>query len=177
MSFWIRAHRTFGLLPIDRLPASQSDGISIFDANGVVSQISNSLLTSPVSGLMGLGFLSISSSGATSLWQALAESSGTLEVLSLVATVNKSLYTGDINYQPIQEGQEGYWNQELAGLTVNGQRISLDAGSASYAAIDTGTTLIGGPADSISALYAHVSGSEALTGDNAGYYKLKLQRT
>ncbi|RDX49668.1 acid protease [Lentinus brumalis] len=160
---------------------------------GVVTQISNNLLTSPVSGLMGLGFKSISSSGATPLWQALAESSGTLDqplmafqltrfvdvqnaqVLEPGGTfnlgaVNTSLYTGDIDYQPIPEGQEGYWIQELTGLTVNGQSVSLDAGSASYAAIDTGTTLVGGPADSIAALYAQIPGSEALTGDNAGYY-------
>ncbi len=58
----------------------------------------------------------------------------------------------------------------MLGLTVNGQSVSLDAGSASYAAIDTGTTLVGRPADSISALYAHIPGSEALTGDDAGYY-------
>ncbi len=103
-----------------------------------------------------------------------------------LGAVNTSLYTGDIDYQPIPEGQEGYWIQELAGkspflpsasmlilyvgLTVNGQWVSLDTNSASYAAIDTGTTRVGGPADSISALYAQIPGSEALTGDSAGYY-------
>ncbi len=103
-----------------------------------------------------------------------------------LGAVNTSLYTGDIDYQPIQEGQEGYWIQELAGklpflpsasmltlyvgLTVNGQPVTFDAGSASYAAIDTGTTRVGGPADSTSALYAQIPGSETLTGDNTGYY-------
>ncbi|TFK80120.1 acid protease [Polyporus arcularius HHB13444] len=160
---------------------------------GVVTQISNNLLTSPVSGLMGLGFKSISSSGAMPLWQALAKIRGSLDQPLMafqlthfvdvqnayalepggtfnLGAVNTSLYTGDIDYQPIPEGQQGYWIQELTGLTVNGQSVSLDAGSASYAAIDTGTTLVGRPADSISALYAHIPGSEALTGDDAGYY-------
>ncbi|RDX49646.1 acid protease [Lentinus brumalis] len=194
MSFWIRAHRTFGLLPIDRLPASQSDGISIFDANvddaavfvdvnplhspsatvqeprgrpgvrGVVTQILNNLLTSLVSGLMGLGFILTRFVDVQSA-QAL-EPGRTFNL----GAVNTSLYTGDIDYQPIPEGQEGYWIQELAGLTVNGQPVTLDAGSASYAAIDTGTTRVGGPADSTSALYAQIPGSETLTGDNTGYY-------
>ncbi|RDX49660.1 acid protease [Lentinus brumalis] len=69
----------------------------------------------------------------------------------------------------------GAFNSSLARstrrcLTVNGQSLSLDAGSASYAAIDTGTTLVGGPADSISVLYAHIPRSEAFTGDSAGYH-------
>ena len=57
-----------------------------------------------------------------------------------------------------------------AGLTVNGASVTLNSGSASYAAIDTGTTLVGGPPDAIAALYAQIPGSQALTGDNAGYY-------
>ena len=57
-----------------------------------------------------------------------------------------------------------------AGLTVNGASVTLNSGSASYAAIDTGTTLVGGPPDAIAALYAQIPGSAALTGPNAGYY-------
>ena len=56
------------------------------------------------------------------------------------------------------------------GLTVNGNSVNLTSGSASYAAIDTGTTLVGGPNDAIAALYAQIPGSQALSGDNAGYY-------
>ncbi|RPD58766.1 acid protease [Lentinus tigrinus ALCF2SS1-7] len=160
---------------------------------GVVTQISDGLLTSPVSGLMGLGFESIASSGATPFWQALADSSGTLDeplmafqltrfvdiqnaqVLEPGGTfnlgaVNTSLYTGDIDYQSIPDGQEGYWIQELTGMTVNGASVTLESGTSSYAAIDTGTTLVGGPADAIAALYAQIPGSQALTGDNNGYY-------
>ncbi len=80
---------------------------------------------------MGLGFKSISSSGATPLWQALAESSGTLDQPLMafqltrfvdvqnapalepggafnLGAVNTSLYTGVMDYQLIPEGQEGY---------------------------------------------------------------------
>ena len=55
-------------------------------------------------------------------------------------------------------------------LTVNGESVTLSSGSGAYAAIDTGTTLVGGPEDAVSALYAQIPGSQALTGDNAGYY-------
>ncbi|RDX53982.1 acid protease [Lentinus brumalis] len=159
---------------------------------GVITHISTNLLTSVVSGLMGLGFKSISYSGPTPLWQALAESSGTLDQplmafqLTRFAAVQNAqalepggmvnlgaddpslyVYTGNIDYQHIPEAGSRSW---LVSLTVNGQSVSLDAGSVSYATIDTGTTLVGGPADSISALYAQIPGSETLTGNSAGYY-------
>ena len=42
-----------------------------------VDQISSGLLTSPVSGLLGLAWQAIAASGATPFWQTLASSSGT----------------------------------------------------------------------------------------------------
>ncbi|KAI0793728.1 aspartic peptidase domain-containing protein [Fomes fomentarius] len=160
---------------------------------GVVTQVSKNLLISPVSGLLGLAFESIASSGATPFWQALANQAGTLDeplmafqltrfvdvanaqttepggTFSLGA-VNTSLFTGDIDYQDIPGGRGTYWIQELTGLTVNGNSVSLPSGSDSYAAIDTGTTLVGGPPDVIASVYAQIPGSQALSGDNDGYY-------
>lgn len=93
---------------------------------------------------MGLGFASIAASGATPFWQTLADNDGTLDsplmafqltrfidaatstsnVLQLGGTfnlgaVNNSLFTGDIDYQDIPSGQEGYWIQELAGTHLH----------------------------------------------------------
>ncbi|CDO69669.1 hypothetical protein BN946_scf184851.g57 [Trametes cinnabarina] len=160
---------------------------------GVVTQVSQNLLNSPVSGLMGLGFQTIAASGATPFWQALVENGKTLDSPLMafqltrfndvnnaqalepggtfnLGAVNTSLFTGDIDYQDIPDGQEGYWIQELAGLTVNGNSVQVGSGSAAYAAIDTGTTLVGGPQDVISALYDAIPGSQALTGQNSGYW-------
>ena len=104
----------------------------------VVTQISDNLLTSPVSGLMGMGFSTIASSGATPFWEALVESDGTLDEPLMafqftryldiaqaqtlepggtfnLGAVNSSLFTGDIDYQSIPDGEEGYWIQEIAG--------------------------------------------------------------
>jgi cathepsin D len=44
---------------------------------GVVNQLSKGLLDAPVSGLMGLAWQTISSSGAMPLWQTLASTNGT----------------------------------------------------------------------------------------------------
>ncbi|OBZ66794.1 Pepsin A [Grifola frondosa] len=160
---------------------------------GVVDQITSNLLTSPVSGLLGLGFQSISASGAVPFWEALVDTSGTLDSPLMafqltryiddanakalepggtftLGAVNTTLYTGTIDYQDIPNNQEGYWLQEISGMTVNGAAVALTSGTASYAAIDTGTTLIGGPASAIAALYGQISGSEALTGQSAGYW-------
>lgn len=163
---------------------------------------------------MGLGFQSISASGATPFWQSLAESSNALDeplfafqltrfsndtqtqqlepggTFTLGAT-NSSLFTGDIDYQDVPNGAPGYWIQELTGmspslergptthvlayftgLTVNGQSITLPSGSGSWAAIDTGTTGIGCPADVLQAIFAAIPGSQKATGQLAGggYY-------
>ena len=53
---------------------------------------------------------------------------------------------------------------------MNGNSVTLPSGSGSYAAIDTGTTLVGGPPAIIDAIYAQIPGSQALTGENEGYY-------
>jgi hypothetical protein len=57
-------------------------------------------------------------------------------------------------------------------LTVQGTAISL--GSGATAAIDTGTTNIGGPSSAIQAIYAAIPGSSAATGEWAGYYQYRM---
>ncbi|KAI0955331.1 hypothetical protein AcW1_006943 [Taiwanofungus camphoratus] len=108
----------------------------------VVNQVSNGVLSTPVSGLMGLAWSNIASSGATPFWQSLATSGGTLDsplfafqltrfnnasnVQDLepggtftMGAVNNSLFTGNIDYQDIPSGQVGYWIQQIAGLSLH----------------------------------------------------------
>ncbi|KAK7466332.1 hypothetical protein VKT23_005058 [Stygiomarasmius scandens] len=156
----------------------------------VCDQISSGLLTSPVSGLLGLGFQSIASSDATPFWQTLVENGAWDEPLmtfQLTRYVNdstaeeleaggsftmgfldSSLYTGDIDYNNIPDGMETYWIQQISSLTSQGSSISFSSNQ--YAAIDTGTTLVGGPADVISEIYAQIDGSSPGTGSYEGYY-------
>ncbi|KIM53136.1 hypothetical protein SCLCIDRAFT_139594 [Scleroderma citrinum Foug A] len=157
-----------------------------------VDQISSGLLTSPVSGLLGLAWQTIAASGATPFWQTLASSSGTWTdpVMSFQLTrflnatnvkddepggtftmgfVNSSLYTGTIDYQNIPV-TPSYWLLTMSSMTVQGKSITIPTGSAAYAAIDTGTTLVGGPSSAIQNIFAQIPGSAPGTGSWEGYY-------
>ncbi|EKM61392.1 uncharacterized protein PHACADRAFT_247956 [Phanerochaete carnosa HHB-10118-sp] len=179
-----------GVLGQDRV---QFAGFEVNQTFGVVNQTSQQLLTKPISGLMGLGFQSIAASGAEPFWQSLASTSGTLDsplfafqltrftndtnanqlelggTFTLGAT-NSSLFTGDIDFQAIPDGAPGYWIQELTGLKVNGQSITVPTGSNAWAAIDTGTTGVGVPQDTLQAIFAAVPNSQPGSGQTEGYY-------
>ncbi|KAI0294298.1 acid protease [Multifurca ochricompacta] len=159
---------------------------------GLCDVVSGGLLNAPVSGLMGLAWKSLSTSGVTPFWQSLYE--GNVWDESVMAfyltrfqnvtdaqdqepggvftmgTTNSSLYTGQIDYQDVPSDAVTYWTLPLTNLTVNSNSVTLPSGSSSYAAIDTGTTLIGGPTAQVSALYAQIPGSAAETGQFQGYY-------
>ena len=53
---------------------------------------------------------------------------------------------------------------------VQGSFVSLPSGQASYAAIDTGTTLVGGPTAVIAGMFAQIPGAAPGTGDYASYW-------
>lgn len=158
----------------------------------VCDSVSADLLTNPVSGLMGLAFQTIASSGAAPLWETLASSSAWTDQLMAfqltrynnvsnaqslepggtftMGAVNTSLYTGDIDYNDIPDGDATYWLQTISAITSQGGSISVASGTDALAAIDTGTTLIGGPSDAIAAIYANIPNSQAGTGNLEGYY-------
>lgn len=79
---------------------------------------------------------------------------------------NSSLYQGDINWCNVIS--KSYWLITLGGVTVSNQTINI--GSTEKAAIDTGTTLIGGPDSVVKDLYSRISGASAISGAN-GYYQ------
>ena len=54
-------------------------------------------------------------------------------------------------------------------ITVNKNTVPLPS-TGNVAAIDTGTTLIGGPSTAVAAVYSQISGSMQLTGSLAGFY-------
>ena len=102
---------------------------------GLVSNVSANLLDVPVSGVLGLAFQNLASSGAKPLWQSLVAQPGTLDspVMAFHLTrfingsgvsdiepggsftlgaVNHSLFNGDIDFQPV-DGDTAYWTIEL----------------------------------------------------------------
>ncbi|KAG6820410.1 hypothetical protein H0H93_000917 [Arthromyces matolae] len=177
----------------------QMAGFSVTNQTfGVCDTVSSGLLTSPVSGLLGLAFQTIASSGAIPFWQALVEGDAwdsplmafhltrflnvsTAEVLEYGGSLsmgfaNQSLYTGDIEYHDLA-ATESYWILALTSLATNGESISIPSGTDSYAAIDTGTTLVGGPSKYLSQFYAQIPGATAGTGNFQGYYTYPCDTT
>jgi cathepsin D len=88
----------------------------------------------------------------------------------MTGSTNASLSTGQIDYQSVPSGPVSYWTLPITNLSVNSNSITLPSSESSYAAIDTGTTLIGGPAAQVSSLYASIPNSAAGTGNYDGYY-------
>jgi len=82
--------------------------------------------------------------------------------------LDSSLYSGDITYIPLPAASE-YWEIPMASMSMQGSNINM--GGATAAAIDTGTTLIGGPSDVVAAIYAAIPGSRRMTGSYANYYE------
>ncbi|CCA68230.1 related to cathepsin d (lysosomal aspartyl protease) [Serendipita indica DSM 11827] len=139
------------------------------------------LLHSPVSGLMGLAFRGIAASGGMPFWLRLANG-GVFDrpMMSFCLTrfldvdgasalepggyftlggVNSSLYSGDIDFVPLPDEGQTYWELPLKTFSVNGATIPLANDSTSDAAIDTGTTLIGAPTAIIDQMMTHIPGS------------------
>ncbi|KAG1728182.1 aspartic peptidase domain-containing protein [Suillus paluster] len=154
----------------------QMAGFTIPDqAFAVATSTSLNFLQNPVTGIFGLAWQSLASSGAMPFWQALASQSQWSQPLMAFQLTrpswrtrtwgifdnrypNESLYTGAIDYRDIPDGQASFWLQQIT------------CGSASYAAIDTGTTLVAGPAAGIAAIYAQIPGSQPGTGRWEGFY-------
>lgn len=162
---------------------------------GVCDSVSTGLLVNPVSGLLGLAFKTIASSRATPFWETLVTNGAwdsplmafhltrylddpSAQVLEpggsfTMGALDASLYTGSIDYLNIPAGTQSYWILPLTAMTVQGNSISSSAigtSSSAYAAIDTGTTLVGGPPSAIAAIYQQIPGSFAGTGSQANYW-------
>jgi len=70
----------------------------------------------------------------------------------------------------LHEDPEIFGLTDPLALSVQGNSISLGTGQSTYSAIDTGTTLIGGPQNTVAEIYANIPGSAAATGNFEGYY-------
>jgi len=147
----------------------------------ICNNITDGLLTGQLSGIMGLGYQGIASSKAVPFWENIARgasqqaSSDPFEMgfaftrflhdpssadevkpggSMSFGKANESLYQGEIQWNNVVE--TGYWKIELQDIAVN--RTSLNLAS-SAVAVDTGTSLIGAPADAVAAIFAEVPGS------------------
>lgn len=88
--------------------------------------------------------------------------------LFTLGTLNASLFEGDIEFVPLPTGLESYWLIPMEGLFVGGNSIDLTSEITRNVAIDTGTTLLGGPTDQVKAFYSHVPGAAPASGSYQG---------
>ncbi|KAJ9124207.1 hypothetical protein QFC22_001005 [Naganishia vaughanmartiniae] len=166
---------------------------------GVVSSASDNLLQQPYSGLMGLAFETLASSGAMPFWQELVttnqwpmpamgfymaryrddysatqveEQGGWFSM----GYLNQSLYTGEVNYVSINQNDRDYWRIPVQGAQIQGSTVTITSSStggyAPQAAIDTGTTLIGVPQATAQNFYAKIPGARAISvAGLSGYFE------
>jgi len=155
-----------------------------------VNQVSQGLIGGQLSGIMGLAFQGIADDQALPFWQALINqnqltspefcfaitrfgNNGSAEPeefggFMTLGGANSTLYEPNtMDFQtfndPLAARGGSFWLQTISGITVNGKTVSLS--SSGSAAIDTGTTLIGGPTKDVTAFWAAVPGSTPATGN------------
>ncbi|KAJ6538784.1 aspartic peptidase A1 [Mycena vulgaris] len=150
-----------------------------------VKQTSDGLLSGSVSGIMGLAFNALSSTRSEPFWQGLIDDNqlaapemafwltrfrgqrGVQEeepggAFTLGGT-NSSLFTGEIEFLDMAGGgQPSFWLLGVSSITVQGQAVNVATGDAALAAIDTGTTLIGGPTDDVNTIWNAIPGSSPI---------------
>ncbi|KAL0627403.1 Pepsin A [Plecturocebus cupreus] len=133
------------------------------------------LYYSPFDGILGLAYPSISSSGATpvfdNIWnQGLVSEdlfavylSGNDQSGSVVmfGGVDSSYYTGSLNWVPVSV--EGYWEITVDSITMNGETIACSEGC--QAIVDTGTSLLSGPTSPIANIQSYIGASENSDGE------------
>ncbi|QRV79608.1 aspartyl protease [Ceratobasidium sp. AG-Ba] len=173
----------------------QMGGFTIQDqVMGLVTNTSGILLTGQTAGLLGLAFQFLSNTQSVPFWEALVSSGQWAEPLMSfwmtrftnvttaqeeeyggefrMGATNATLYTGDIEYHDMPANLNSYWMIPLQQISVNGGEPILitNLGVTSLAAIETGTTLIGGPPDIVASIYQQIPGSQRGTGNLNGYW-------
>jgi len=162
----------------------------------LAEQVSQLPLVGSLSGLLGLGFQSIAQTRATPLIEALAQGNQLIsQSMSFylnrlindpnapseapggtftIGGTNSSLFQGDIDFVNLPSNIEpGFWLLPVTAVGVQGSKLTMGSGnSQSLAAIDTGTTNIGGPSDVVAEIYGKIPGSQALSGQMEGFFSV-----
>ncbi|KAI0250110.1 aspartic peptidase domain-containing protein [Lactifluus subvellereus] len=158
-------------------------------ASAVVNDLSGNLIYGKLSGIMGLAWQGIASTGAVPFWEILIKDNSRtnnpefsffltryvnnpnaqIEEPGGVFTLggrNTTLFRGNIDFQSFT-ATGSFWLQTVHSVTVNGKTVNI--GNTNTAAIDTGTTLIGGPTAAVNAIWGAVPNSVPLT-NMSGFY-------
>ncbi|BGO99622.1 hypothetical protein NBRC10513v2_004703 [Rhodotorula toruloides] len=149
----------------------------------------------PISGLFGLGFGAISASGYAPWFERLLNSDALAQpYFSLflvrasdltneaegsigggqmcIGCIDSSKFTGDINWNPVLS--DGFWSVSMDGIETNGKIVP---GTATRAAIDSGTTLIQLPPSAADAFYSSIPGAQLANTTSSGLYIIPCTTT
>ncbi|GAB1524705.1 hypothetical protein RhiTH_007859 [Rhizoctonia solani] len=165
---------------------------------GLVNYTLGTPVPGNIAGLMGLGFKNLAASQATPFWETLVSNNqwdepvmsfwmtryGNISSASdaefggefILGGTNEALYTGDIEFVSLPYASNPtFWAIPIHSITVNGNEISTVASdtSAALAAIDTATSLIGGPPSAVRKLYAAIPGAKQAEGVLEGFWTLR----
>ncbi|KAJ7122045.1 aspartyl protease [Mycena crocata] len=164
-----------------------------------VRQTTDGLLSGSVSGILGLAFGAISSTQTVPFWQGLI-SDKQLETPEMafwltrfrgvdghrdeepggsftLGGTNASLFTGDIEFLDVAGGSTPtFWLLGVSAITVQGNSVDVATGNAALAAIDTGTTLIGGPTADVNAIWNAVPGARTIA-SMPGFFQFPCSTT
>lgn len=144
-----------------------------------VNTLSSGLLSGSVGGILGLAFQTIAATGAKPFWEAQADAgqlttpemsffltrfNGNTSATALepggtftLGGTDPTWYTGNIEFLNLNAAS--FWMLSVAGVTVQGNSVPITTGNSALAAIDTGTTLIGGPTNDVRAIWNAVGGT------------------
>ncbi|KAF9455232.1 aspartic peptidase domain-containing protein, partial [Collybia nuda] len=148
-----------------------------------VEQTSQGFLDGSMSGILGLAFQGIAATKSTPFWQTLADN-GTLTTPDMsfwltrfrgdpqapeegpggtftLGGTNSTLFSGEIEFLDMPAGPPSFWLLNMKSVTVQGKNVPISTGASALSAIDTGTTLIGGPTEDVKAIWDAVPGSLA----------------
>ncbi|XP_042293483.1 pepsin A-like [Sceloporus undulatus] len=135
----------------------------------------NFLYYSPFDGILGLAYPSISSSGATPVFDnMMSEGLVSQDLFSVYLSsddqsgsfvmfggVDTSYYSGNLNWVPLSS--ESYWQITVDSITMNGQSIACSGGC--QAIVDTGTSLLAGPPNGIANIQYYIGASQSSNGE------------
>ncbi|KAJ6575991.1 aspartic peptidase domain-containing protein [Mycena vulgaris] len=152
-----------------------------------VNDASSGTLVGSEAGILGLGFGAIASTTKVPFWQAALAQAPVPEMAIWLKRgaqnesiggsftfggTNSSLFVGNIEFlnSATDPSTTGFWELNVSGITVQGKGVDITSGVSALSAIDTGTTLIGGPGVDVAAIWAAVPGATPST-SMSGFYE------
>lgn len=100
----------------------------------------------------------------------IAHTGGTHSGLFTFGRLSNESFTGNLTFIDIPSDEHSYWYIPMESIQLNSTNVT-GIGSPNVA-IDTGTTLIGGPSKAVANLYSLIPGAKEAPDDYSGEFSL-----